>query len=74
MNRKMFGSHSCLLPVLAMGIACLSAGEKAYGGSKQRAPGAFAGLPEDPAAVGLTAEPYRQYVMLLHDLGRKEKQ
>ncbi len=73
MNRKMFGSHSCLLPVLAMGIACLSAGEKAYGGSKPEASAMIAGLPEDPAAVGLTGELQRQYVMLLHDLGRRAR-
>ena len=43
---------------------------KTKAGSKAKSPPALRGMPEDPAAVGLTGEVYRQYVMLLHDLGR----
>ncbi len=35
--------------------------------------GAIPGMPKDPAAVGLTGEPHRQYAMVLHDLGRRAR-
>jgi len=41
-------------------------------GSK-KASATIPGMPADPAGVGLTGETYRQYVMLLHDLGRRAR-
>ncbi|NQT89256.1 hypothetical protein HQ560_20985, partial [bacterium] len=46
---------------------------KANSRSKPDSPQAIAGMPKDPAAAGLTGEPYRQYVMLLHDLARRTR-
>lgn len=41
-------------------------------GAKSAAAESMSGMPEDPAAVGLIGESYREYVMLLHDLGRRD--
>ncbi len=46
---------------------------KGKANAKQKPPAAISGLPQDPASVGLAGETYRQYVMLLHDLGRRAR-
>lgn len=62
-----------LLAATIMGAAGAAATAETNTRSKPNSPPAVRGMPEDPAAVGLTDEVYRQYVMLLHDLGRRAR-
>ena len=62
-----------LLAATMVGAAGASAAAKTKTGSKAKSPPAMRGMPEDPVAVGLTDESYRQYVILLHDLARRAR-
>ncbi|NQU75345.1 MAG: hypothetical protein HQ546_03390, partial [Planctomycetes bacterium] len=65
MNQKSLLAVVSLLASTVMGVATVSAGQKP--------PASIPGMPKDAAGAGLTGEPYRQYAMLLHDIGRRAR-
>ena len=73
MNNNRLLIAAGLLVAMVMGAAGATATEMANTSSKPNSPPAIPHMPSDPAAVGLTGELHRQYVMLLHDLGRRAR-